>query len=754
MKENVALISTKIIQIGLLLLAFLTPIFFLSTTSEFYSFNKTTLLVVGAFFLFFVWGVKMVAEQKVRITRTPLDIPLLVLLLVFILASIFSVDQVISIYGWHPTFFGSLPSLAAIIMLYFLAASHLNSGYRVATYIALAASASTLAVVGLAYYFGHPLLSYPWAQSRSWTPAGDLDKLVFLLSIAIPLTISLALSMKEPVTKYFFYALAALQLVSFALVNNPWGYVALVVALFFVLLLSPRVAFPSQERWTLAVLAVLTILVLAVVNVKGASDAVLKPLIAGKDTSTAIAKPIRLPLSAGWQVAAKSLADRPIFGSGPATFGLVYPTFKPLAANAINTNNLWNIRFDEPSSAVLGILTTTGAIGILALLLVVVTLLRSLVSFSAASDAVRANPGFIFLQGSLVAFLVGLIFFDLSAITALVFVILAGAYFSTLRDWGSSQANEVDLRLVELKSGVIGVSEATDRPAKRVNAMAWIFVVAALIVFGGGLLLSWNSYRAEFYYQKAILASQANKGKETRDNLVAAINANNYRDTYHRALLVTDLALARALNQKGELSQDEQNTLLALVREAIDQGRITTGYEGRGLGSFQIKSVPGTSTLNVANWESLATVYANIGGQLKSDATIHAINTYSRSIQLDPTNPRLYEALGSVYFNAGDTDNAIKNFELAVSAKPDYASAHYNLAQAVKKKGENPARVVNELSATLQLLEDNEQNKATRERIQKELDDANKELEKVQKEQQSQQPIQQIPTATSSAQPR
>src|SRR4030065_1854585 len=175
MKENVALISTKIIQIGLLLLAFLTPIFFLSTTSEFYSFNKTTLLVVGAFFLFFVWGVKMVAEQKVRITRTPLDIPLLILLLVFILASIFSVDQVVSIYGWHPTFFGSLPSLAAIIALYFLAASHLNSGYRVATYIALAASATVLAMVSLAYYFGHPLLSYAWAQSRSLTPAGALD---------------------------------------------------------------------------------------------------------------------------------------------------------------------------------------------------------------------------------------------------------------------------------------------------------------------------------------------------------------------------------------------------------------------------------------------------------------------------------------------------------------------------------------------------------------------------------------------------
>ena len=112
----------------------------------------------------------------------------------------------------------------------------------------------------------------------------------------------------------------------------------------------------------------------------------------------------------------------------------------------------------------------------------------------------------------------------------------------------------------------------------------------------------WKTYTAEFYYQKAIIASQENKGKDTRDNLVAAIGANPYRDTYHRALIATDLALARALGQQGDkLTKDQQNTLLALIREAIAQGRIATGYEGLGLGSFQIKKVPGTTSLNVSN---------------------------------------------------------------------------------------------------------------------------------------------------------
>src|SRR3989304_7142316 len=127
MKENIAVLSTKVIQIGLVLLAFLVPIFFLPTTSEFYNFNKTVLLTVGAFFLFFVWGVRMVAERRVKMTRTSLDIPLLIFIAVYIVASIFSIDPVISFLGWHPVFFGSLPSVAAVIMLYFLATSHLDS---------------------------------------------------------------------------------------------------------------------------------------------------------------------------------------------------------------------------------------------------------------------------------------------------------------------------------------------------------------------------------------------------------------------------------------------------------------------------------------------------------------------------------------------------------------------------------------------------------------------------------------------------
>ncbi|HEX7456120.1 MAG TPA: tetratricopeptide repeat protein [Candidatus Nanoarchaeia archaeon] len=754
MKENISIISTRVIQIGLVLLAFLIPIFFLPTTSEFYNFNKTVLLVVGAFFLFFVWGAKMAAEQKVQLTRTPLDIPLILFLGIYIAATVFSLDPIISFLGTHPVFFGSLPSVAALIIIYFLATTHLNAAYRRGVFIAFALSATILAVASIAYYFGHPFLGTDWAQARQWTAAGDLTKLAIFLAISIPLTISLSFFMKDSWMRYITYILAALQIISFALVNILPAYVILVAAALFTLLFVPRLRFKQEEKAAFGVLAVILAIVLVLVNVKGVGDAVFKPLISGKDNSISLTKPLKLPLTAAWQTSARALANRPVFGSGPATYGLVFPSFKPISLNTINENNLWNIRFDSSGSGVLDLLATTGVLGVLALLFIIVVLIRNMASISIGAQPTERNTSFILLQAALIASLVSWIIFDISTINGLAFLLLAATFYSTLRDLGSSQASEISLQLVALKAGAIRAVEAGPA-ANKPNSLSWVFFVPALVLFAAIAFYSWSTYRAEFFYQRAIVASLENKGRDTRDNLVAAINTNPYRDTYHRALLVTDLALARSLSQQGgeQLTEDQQNTLLALVREAIDQGRITTGYEGRGLGSFQIKRSPGTAALNVANWESLAIVYANIGGELRQDATIHAINTYSQALQLDPTNPRLYEALGNVYMNLGDVDNAIRNYELAVSAKFDYASGHYSLAQAVRKKGDNPARVVNELSATLQLLEDNKQNKADRERIQKELADARKELEKAGKQGQQTTQLQQTQQATPSAAP-
>jgi tetratricopeptide (TPR) repeat protein len=547
--------------------------------------------------------------------------------------------------------------------------------------------------------------------------------------------------------------MAALQIISFALINSIFAYVVLGVAALFILLFLPRLIFSQEEKISLGILVVLLILVSVLVNVKGVGNSVLKPLISGNDKSISINKPLRLPLSAAWQTSARAVADRPIRGSGPSTFGMIFPSFKPISLNRINENNVWNVRFDESGSGVLNLLATTGVIGFLIFLVIIGVLVRNIAATSLGNRTNGRLSSFIFLQAAVVAGLASWFLFDISALTGLALLLLIAAFYTTLRDFGSSIAGDVNLQLVALRSGAIRAVEAGTR-VRHQDALSWVFFIPAVFLLGAVLFMTWGTYKAEFFYQRAIVASTKNQGKDTRDNLVEAIRANPYRDTYHRALLVTDLALARSLSQQGNLSDEQRTTLEALVREAIERGKIITGYEAIGLGNIKIERESGTSFLNVANWESLATVYANIGGQLKQDASVHAINTYSQAINLDPTNPRLYEALGNVYRNLGDLDNAIENYEEAVRRKLDFASGHYSLAQALRQKGDNPAAVVNELQATLQLLKDDERsNKKDIERIEKEFEEAKKVLKKAQPQGQQTQPLQQAQPSTGSALP-
>src|SRR5260221_13719317 len=90
----------------LLLVAGVTPLLFLGQTTEFYEIPKLAFLVVATMLLLGLWIFSWIVKGKVAITRTPLDIPLLVLLGVVLLSSYFSVSKASAIYGNLPRVHG------------------------------------------------------------------------------------------------------------------------------------------------------------------------------------------------------------------------------------------------------------------------------------------------------------------------------------------------------------------------------------------------------------------------------------------------------------------------------------------------------------------------------------------------------------------------------------------------------------------------------------------------------------------------
>ncbi len=425
-----------------------------------------------------------------------------------------------------------------------------------------------------------------------------------------------------------------------------------------------------------------------------------------------------LPLGSAWRISSQSVGQRPFLGVGPGTFAYSFTAFKGLE---LNSDDLWNLRFDLAGNEYLTVLSSLGIIGIITLILVLAMFLRSLLMFNMRADAVKSNPTSIFLLGSLVTLGVGIFFQDTTASIWVFFVLLAAVTFSYLKDWGVKNVDEMDVKFVALNAGAVQFTSPNDR--NRDSSLGTAFTIVGVVAFLSILYFGVPSYRAEMAYQEALRASAKDQAANTHDKLIIARNLNPNRDTYRRSLVVLDRLLATNLSRKEKKSDQDNSNIAGLVNEAITEGIRITGYQGKGLNSFTIDAKAGSAPLNVANWEALSGVYSSLDleGDLKAQNAANAINVAQQAVALDPKNPILIENLCNILLKNNLLDNAIQAYDQATRVRPNYASAHYNLANALRQKGDNPARVVLELQTTQALLPSDSPDK---DRIESELKDA------------------------------
>jgi tetratricopeptide (TPR) repeat protein len=74
-----------------------------------------------------------------------------------------------------------------------------------------------------------------------------------------------------------------------------------------------------------------------------------------------------------------------------------------------------------------------------------------------------------------------------------------------------------------------------------------------------------------------------------------------------------------------------------------------------------------------------------------------------QSLAIRPNTPEILNNLGTVYRKLGDKANALASFEKAVTLRPNYAIARYNLAEAYEST--NPKRALSEYETYLALAE-------------------------------------------------
>ena len=663
MKQQLSAYLDNTITVLLFLVAGLTPLLFLNLTTEFFEMPKLTFLVVMTILLTGLWMFSWIIKGKVVITRTPLDLPLILLLAIILISTYFSATRYPAIYGNFPRVHGSAISWVCYILLYFVTVSHLKNLAQIKTFLYVLMGASVGAtLLSLLAFFGL-YLPFDFTKALNFSPTGSTFSTLSMLILLLPLTLLSILSPNKYLPQPAAIALASLFGVSIALMGSISTYIVSTIAVALTLFISK----PNQIKRMLPLFLIPVVITLVIL---GAS---LLPLPGNvnklQQQAANFPKEIQLPFNISWKVSASSFRDAPFIGTGPSTYLFNFTAYKPAE---FNTLRFWNFSFDSAFNEFLQVFGTLGILGLLALVFLSLTVLNNAwrnLSFEGTGEG-QDSTQHILLPALAISGILAILLLMVHATTLVSIVV-------TLFILAALMASQKGIRgkVSEFSMGI----KAQTSDNNQFDLLP-IIIFIAFTIFGVSVL--YNTYRvvnADYHHRLAL--NQANKnGTLTYQNLQRAEQLNDKIDLYRVDLAQTNFALANAIAAQkgpteaspgGSLTDQDKQTIQILLSQSINEGRAAVALSPR----------------SARNWEVLASVYRNITG-VAQNALQFSLDSYGRAIQNDPLNPLLRLNVGGIYYSIKNYDLAIRFFSDAANLKPDYANAYYNLSVALRDKGD------------------------------------------------------------------
>lgn len=652
---------------------FLFPLFYLGNTTEFTEYGKLVLIFITAVAFLILWGVRIYIAKTFVLVKTPFDLQFIFITLAFALASWFSVSRSNSFYGafniWHWT----LVELLAFIIILYVLLSATKTGQHIQRLLgAFLMSSSVLALLVIGNYFSlfDAILSIDSLSNirflsvlgiDGFSPAGNSASTLYILFAAL-----LVLVFK------LIHSFKNRQMRQKNLVMET--IIVLVVGFAFILWLSPFVpGMPSR-----------------------------------------LVAPRQLDWQSSWRIATSTIRDFPLFGVGVSNYSTAYNLYRP---QALNETDLWTTTFHKGGNEYLTWLTTTGVVGLIVLVLFIVKLfLAAQNSFAKESLSVGDLEEVMRIRTPLIisASLIALLFLIVPSTIAMI-----GTFFLLLILWlggekildPDGQVREISVPLMLGSSARLKNQTAEERPVLPLIIGGLLIIIACVTSY-----YIVKEVRSNVAFARSIDALA--EGKPARDVYNAqrdAITLNPYRDTYRRAYANTNITVARVVAaEKGEsLTDTEREDVIKLIQQSIREVRIITER---------------LNASNTLNWQIRGRVYESLLG-VANGADRWALHAYQQASNLAPQDPQLRVDIANLLVKLANTanqqgtqgeapgediptvpserDNLLRASEIALSdaltLKPDFANAHFNLALLYEEAGRNDL-ALEQLQQTLALL--------------------------------------------------
>lgn len=630
---------------------------FWNQTTEFYDTPKMIVLVAFVTLMLVIQTLKYITDGKMVLSTSLVDLPILLLLVVAVVSTYTSEAYYVSLLGLAPRVYGSLVSITALILLFYLLINNLKSesDSKPVIYTILASSV-VLSILALLSYFGVKLIPLEFTQAANFTPVGASFSVVALICLSMPFYISFYGSAHNKPTQGVLLGILALFGITIALIGNWSMYIAgaasFAISLFFI-----KVPARSRLLFLVPVLITVAVGVLSMVTLPGKlSGNVLYQKYQD------FPREIQLPFSTSWSVSVSAFRDAPFLGTGMGSFLSNFTLYKPAVFNA---HKYWNFNFDQPYNEYFLLLATLGAAGLIAFVVV------SFLSVTYAIRMIHSSEPDMYKRPLAVAVVIAFVLFSTHTSTLVSMVLslsILAAFFAV---------NQNLVRSVYIKLGTIK-SSGDNGFTFDIMPVILIVVMGVLGVVSGYYLI--NFTRADIYHRQAILAAANSDIKSAYDHLANAERLNPYNDLYRVDLAQIDFNIANAIasakgptesSPSGSLTEDDKTSIRGFLEQSIAASRNAVTINPR----------------SASNWIALGSIYRQISGVAQNAIDV-ALNAYSMAIERDPMNPALRLNIGGVYYSIKSYDMAIRFFTDAIKLKVDYPNAYYNLSIALRDKGD------------------------------------------------------------------
>lgn len=417
-----------------------------------------------------------------------------------------------------------------------------------------------------------------------------------------------------------------------------------------------------------------------------------RPLTPNLNLPSEISPSFRGTLSIGFSVF-KEGAKSVFFGSGPGTFGLDWNEYKD---PSINQTPFWNLRFNQGSSWLTTLAPTAGILGILTFLSFVIVALISFLKeiFSSKKEDLTLSTT-LFL--GFISLVIAASLYPATLSLVLLFFLLAGLLTAYLSGHPKEKINELGEKEVDIWAITEKKISFSSPWSVFISSLVVIFLISLGVT---ALYLQVDKIRAALAMQKAV--NYLNQGKLdegiTELEKMTALDDGNYRNF---------VTLAQIRNQK----------INNLIQQASAGQNVQQEFQGNvSLAIQYAQKAIQLNPLEPSIWRIQGALYETIIPFIQG-AERFAFSSYQQATQLDPYNPSIWIDLGRAGMAFADRLRALENnasasekdqleklrvsvlgesqkaMQTAADMKPDYAAAHFLLAQAALRLGDSQAAI-------------------------------------------------------------